>query len=328
MTHRVIVANLGSPASPSQEDVRQFLGEFLTDPFVVDLPSPIRQVLVRGVIAPLRSKRSSEAYESIWSYEGGPLRYFTESIARELRNEGIPAVTGMRYGEPSIRSAIEVQPNADHIVLVPLYPQYADSTITTMVECTRRYLGDRKLSVVAPFFDRKEYLDALLQHTTKELHGDIEHIVISFHSLPVRHIKKSDPTGAHCLKCLDCCDVNSVAHATCYRHQCLETANSLGGHLRLPFSVSFQSRLGRLKWLEPSTVHTITNLAAQGVRKIAVVCPAFVVDNLETLEEIGMQALQLFRSVGGDKLQLISSLNTDPMWIRCLIKLINEQLEK
>ena len=322
---RVVIANLGSPASPSQRDVHRFLGEFLTDPYVVDLPSPLRQLLVRGLIAPLRSKRSSQAYESIWTCEGGPLRFFTEAIAQELRDEGISAVAAMRYGEPSLRAAIEAQPNADHIVLVPLYPQYADSTITTTIRHARRFIGDRRLSIVPPFFDRPEYLDALLQHTQRELKADTEHVVISFHSLPVRHIAKADPTGNHCLKSANCCEVRSESHATCYRHQCMHTANFLGANLGLPCSVSFQSRLGRLKWLEPSTVETISKLAEQGIRRLAVVCPAFAVDNLETLEEIGIQAREQFLSLGGEELQLISSLNTEPRWIRFLVKLINEQ---
>ena len=326
MTVRVVIANLGSPASPAQRDVHKFLGEFLTDPYVVDLPSPLRQVLVKGFIAPMRSNRSSRAYEAIWSCEGGPLRFFTEAIAQVLRNEGFQAVAAMRYGEPSLRNAIEAQPNADHIVLVPLYPQYAESTIATTVQHAQRFVGERKLSVVAPFFDRSEYLESLLQHTTEELQADIEHVVMSFHSLPVRHITKADPTGNHCLTSKDCCEVQSIAHRTCYRHQCLHTASFLGKNLDLPYSVSFQSRLGRLKWLEPTTVGTISKLASQGIKRIAVVCPAFTVDNLETLEEIGIQARELFLAQGGEELQLISSLNSNPRWIRCLVNLINEQI--
>lgn len=326
MSVRVVIANLGSPASPSQQDVHRFLGEFLTDPYVVDLPSPFRQALVRGLIAPLRSKRSSLAYEAIWTYEGGPLRFFTESIAQKLRDQGLSAVAAMRYGEPSLRTAIEEPPYADHIVLVPLYPQHADSTVTTTVQHARRFVGDRKFSIVPPFFDRAEYLNALLRHTQQELNEDIEHVVISFHSLPVRHITKADPTGNHCLKSKDCCEVKSESHATCYRHQCFHTANFLGKNLGLPHSVSFQSRLGKLKWLEPSTVETISKLASQGFKRIAVVCPSFTVDNLETLEEIGIQARDLFLSQGGDELQLVSSLNSEPRWIQCLIHLINEQI--
>ncbi|MXW54075.1 MAG: ferrochelatase [Gammaproteobacteria bacterium] len=326
MSLRVIVTNLGSPASPAQGDVRRFLIEFLTDPYVIDLPSPVRQFLVKGLIAPTRSRRSSRAYQSIWSCEEGPLRYFTEEIAKELRNVGTPAVSAMRYGEPSLRDAIEAQPQADHIVLVPLFPQHADSTITTTVQHARKLVGDRKFSVVPPFFDRAEYLDALLRHTRQELTDSVEHLVISFHSLPERHITKADPTSNHCLKNENCCEVRSESHATCYRHQCMYTANFLGKHLGLPYSVSFQSRLGRLKWLEPSTVATISNLATEGIRRIAVVCPAFTVDNLETLEEIGIQARELFLSLGGEELQLISSLNSDPRWIRCLVNLINEQI--
>lgn len=322
----VIVANLGSPATPSRHDVHKFLAEFLSDPYVVDLPTPLRQILVRGVVAPLRSSNSSKSYESIWHWEGGPLRKFTNDIAEALaRESGFQTVVGMRYGEPSLRSAFNSLEGCTKVILLPVYPQHADSTRTTLVESARQLAKNVELMVVPPFYSHDRYIQILSKQIAQELDDGIEHVVLSFHSLPLRHIRKADPTGRHCLASPDCCEVSSQSHATCYRHQCLWTAEAVGQELEAPFSVAFQSRLGRLKWLEPSTVDTISSIAKKGIRRIAVACPAFTVDNLETLEEIGIQAKRQFESEGGEHLQLIPCLNSDPNWIQFLSALVREQ---
>ncbi len=324
----LVVANLGSPDSPSQKDVAKFLKEFLCDPYVVSLPSPLRTLLVHCIIAPLRSPRSALAYQSIWGEKGGPLRRNTVEVAQCLEQKlGIPTAPGMRYGDPSIAEAIN-KLSAEHIVLLPLYPHHADSTRTTMTEQTANFVQHRKLSVVPPFYNRTRYIDILARHTQAELHDDIEHLLISFHGLPIRHITKADPTGSHCLATPSCCETDSVAHATCYMHQCKWTATALAEKLGLPYTLTFQSRLGLQKWLEPATTAEITRCASAGMKKIAVVCPSFTVDNLETLEEIGIQARELFESLGGEKLQLISSLNTNPDWIQFLADLVAEQIDE
>ena len=323
-----IVANLGSPASPARRDVAKFLGDFLSDPYVVDLPTPIRQFLARGIIAIPRSKPSSEAYASIWDSPEGPLRRITAEVAEKIQeNTGIQTVVGMRYGQPSIDHALDELRDCQTIVLAMLYPQHADSTRTTTIRYLQQVCRGKTIRIVPVFYREKEYLNALVKRSKESIDDDIEHVVISFHSLPIRHILKADPTKSHCLKSAECCDVESIAHETCYKHQCQMTAAHLGNALGVPHSIGYQSRLGRLPWLEPSTVDVITHIARKGVKRIAVTCPAFVVDNLETLEEIGIQAHDLFLSLGGEKLQLLPCLNTDTDWIEFFSRFIQQQLD-
>lgn len=324
----IIVANLGSPASPARKDVAKFLGEFLSDPYVVNLPSPLRQVLAKGIIAKTRSKPSSEAYASIWDSAEGPLRRITYQVAEKIQeNTGMQTVVGMRYGQPSINRALDELSDCQMIVLAMLYPQHADSTRTTTIRYLQKVCRLKTIRIVPVYYREKEYLDALVGCTKKPLDDDIEHVVISFHSLPIRHILKADPTKSHCLKFAECCEIESIAHETCYKHQCQITATHLGELLGLPYSISYQSRLGRLPWLEPTTIDVITDIAKNGVKRIAVTCPAFVVDNLETLEEIGIQARDLFLSLGGEKLQLLPCLNTDSNWIEFFAQFIQQQLD-
>ena len=324
----IIVANLGSPASPSRNDVAKFLGEFLSDPYVVDLPTPLRQFLAKGIIARTRSKPSSEAYASIWDSPEGPLRRITSEVAEKIQeNTGIQTVVGMRYGQPSIDQALAELSDCQTIVLAMLYPQHADSTRTTTIRYLQKVCTSKTIRIAPVYYREKEYLNALVRCTKESLDNDIEHVVISFHSLPIRHILKADPTKSHCLKSAECCDAESIAHETCYKHQCQSTATHLGNALGLPYSSGYQSRLGRLPWLEPTTIDVITDLAKKSVKRIAVTCPAFVVDNLETLEEIGIQAREMFLSVGGEKLQLLPCLNTDTNWIEFFSRFIQQQLD-
>lgn len=324
----IIVANLGSPTSPARRDVAKFLGEFLSDPYVVDLPTPLRQFLAKGIIARTRSKASSEAYASIWDSSEGPLRRITRHVAEKVQETtGIQTLVGMRYGQPSIVDALKELRDRQTIVLAMLYPHHADSTRTTTIRYLQQISSGKRTLVVPVYYREEEYLNALVRCTSDALDADIEHVVISFHSLPIRHILKADPTNSHCLKSAECCEIESVAHKTCYRHQCNSTATYLGKALGLPYSIGYQSRLGRVPWLEPATTDVITSLAKNGVKRIAVTCPSFVVDNLETLEEIGIQARILFLSVGGEKLQLLPCLNTDSYWIKLFARLILQQLD-
>ena len=323
----IIVANLGSPSSPARKDVANFLGEFLSDPYVVDLPTPLRQFLAKGIIANTRSKASSEAYASIWDSTEGPLRRTTSQVAESIQEKtGIRTVVGMRYGHPSIDQAVRELSECSTVVLAMLYPQHADSTRTTTIRYLHQVCKGKTISTVPVYYHDQEYLNALIQCTSEALDDDIEHVVISFHSLPIRHILKADPTKSHCLRSAECCEIESIAHETCYKHQCDTTATHLGEALGLPYSIGYQSRLGRLPWLEPATIDVITDLANNGVKRIAVSCPSFVVDNLETLEEIGIQARDLFLGLGGDKLQLLPCLNTNIHWINFFSSFIQKQL--
>lgn len=324
----VIIANLGSPQSPAPQHVGEFLNEFLTDPYVIDLPPIIRHTLVKVGITPVRKYTSAKNYRSIWNTDGGPLRSTTEKLAQVVEEKtGLKTLPGMRYGEPSIASALQKLREAQTVVLALQYPQHADSTRTTTIEHTKSLFEGQRLLVSPPFYNDPNYLELLTSQTKSHLSQKVEHLLISYHSLPVSHINKSDPTKSHCFMHKACCTSESVAHLTCYRHQCFHTAQFLGNTIGLPYTVSFQSRLGNAKWIQPATSSCITKLASEGIKHLAVVCPGFTADNLETLEEIGIRGNETFQKGGGHTLQLIPCLNTEDAWTGYLSMTIQQLLE-
>jgi ferrochelatase len=230
----------------------------------------------------------------------------------------------MRYGEPRLQTAIDrlLACNVEEIRLIALYPQHADSTRTTTIDAVRAYLTRRnatvRLSVLPPFFDDPAYIGSLAALIDRHMPADSQLLLFSYHGLPERHITRADPTGAHCLRSADCCERASAAHATCYRHQAFETSRRVAAALQLTpaaWRVSFQSRLGRLPWLAPYTDRMLDALPGEGVMRLTVVCPSFVADNLETLEEIGMAGAERFHAAGGESLTLVPCLNDDPGWV-------------
>ncbi len=327
----LLLVNLGSPASTDVADVRRYLNQFLMDPYVVDLPWPLRRVLVSLILAK-RPKESAHAYASIWWPEGSPLVVLSQRLTDAVRpywSEG-PVELAMRYGEPSIEGALLklAGQGIQKVTFAALYPQFADSTTTTAIEEARRVIRDRKLdiklSILQPFYDQPEYLDALVD-SAKPYLQDFDHLLLSFHGLPERHLHKVDPTGAHCLKSADCCQrAEGAVLATCYRAQCMQSGAQFAERAGLQpqqWSVSFQSRLGRAKWIEPYTEEQLDALAAKGVKKLLVMCPAFVADCIETLEEIGDRGREQFIAAGGADLQLIPCLNTHESWVQALLTL-------
>lgn len=327
--HALLLVNLGSPASTSVADVRSYLNQFLMDPYVIDLPWPVRRLLV-SLILIKRPEQSAHAYASIWWEDGSPLVVLSrrlQQVMSEQWKQG-PVELAMRYGQPSIESALLklVAQGQKKITLAPLYPQFADSTVTTVIEETKRVVREHKLdvqfSVLQPFYDQPEYIEALAASARPYLAQEHDHLLLSFHGLPERHLTKLDPTGQHCFKDADCCrNASAQVLATCYRAQCMRTASALAEHLGLAqgsWSVSFQSRLGRAKWIEPYTEARLDELAKQGVKKVMVMCPAFVADCIETLEEIGDRGREQFREAGGEDLVLIPCLNDDPQWAQAL----------
>ena len=327
--HALLLVNLGSPASTSVADVRIYLNQFLMDPYVIDLPWPVRRLLV-SLILIKRPEQSAHAYASIWWEEGSPLVVLSRRLQQAMTSQWHhgPVELAMRYGEPSIESALLrlVTQGVKKVTLAPLYPQFADSTTTTVIEEAKRVLREKKLnlklSILQPFYDQPEYLDALVATSKPHLAQDFDHLLLSFHGLPERHLTKLDPTGQHCFKNEDCCKNASPASlATCYRAQCLRSAAEFAKRMGLPdgkWSVSFQSRLGRAKWIEPYTEARLDELAKSGVKKLLVMCPAFVADCIETLEEIGDRGKEQFREAGGEELVLVPCLNDDPQWARAL----------
>ena len=230
----------------------------------------------------------------------------------------------MRYGKPSLGSAIEKlrARGVRELTVVPLYPQYASSSTGSSLERVYRLVGEawnvEALRVLPPFYDRPAFLDAFAAVGRPVLaEARPEHVLFSFHGLPERQVKKSDPTGAHCLARADCCDTRVPANRWCYRMQSFHTARELAQRLGLEvgtWTVSFQSRLGRTPWIKPYTDLVLPELAGKGVKRLAVFCPAFVADCLETLEEIGIRARDQFLSAGGEALTLVPSLNAHPSW--------------
>ncbi|CDF83600.1 Ferrochelatase [Pseudomonas knackmussii B13] len=330
----LLLVNLGSPASTQVADVRRYLNQFLMDPNVIDLPWPLRRLLVSLILA-RRPAQSAHAYSSIWWPEGSPLVVLSQRLKEAVEQSWQCGVVdlAMRYGEPSIERVLLrlAGQGVEDVVFAPLYPQFAQSTTTTAVEEARRVVRRHgltlRLQVLPPFYDEPLYLQALADSARPYLEQGYDHLLLSFHGLPERHIERSDPSGKHCLKNPDCCQrACGEVLASCYRAQCMRTAEGLARAAGLEagrWSVGFQSRLGRAKWIEPYTESRLDELAAAGVEKLLVMCPAFVADCIETLEEIGDRGRERFLAAGGKELVLVPCLNDHPAWVRALTELVS-----
>jgi ferrochelatase len=332
MRKAVLLVNLGSPDSPSVPDVRRYLREFLMDGRVLDVNWFARFCIVHFAILPSRPKQSAHAYQSVWLPEGSPLVVISRKVQKKLQAKvPFPVELGMRYQNPSIPEAVRnlAQRGTEEILLIPLFPHYAMSSYETAVvrvqEVVARLAPQMRVQVQPPYFAEPDYITALVSSARQFLSREYDHLLFSFHGLPERHLRKSDPTGRHCLASENCCDVSSPAHATCYRAQCFKTVSAFVESAGIPkgkYSVAFQSRLGRDPWLKPYTDHELLRLAAAGLKELLVICPAFTSDCLETLEEIGIRGKESFQSAGGKDLTLIPCLNDHPLWIVALQKMV------
>jgi protoporphyrin/coproporphyrin ferrochelatase len=338
MSAGVLLVNLGSPGSPSVGDVRRYLREFLMDGRVIDTPWALRAAIVYGFILPFRPKESAHAYQSVWSREGSPLIATCRRVQAQLLDRiGIPVELAMRYQNPSIEDALGklAGENVDQLLLIPMFPHYAMSSYETAVERVKELLVQHApgvtLTVQPPYYDAPDYISALTASAANYLDDDYDHLLFSFHGVPERQIKKSDPTGCHCLKTANCCEVASPAHATCYRAQCFKTVKAFVSQANIPptkYSVAFQSRLGRDPWLAPSTEGELQRLALKGVKRLLVICPAFVADCLETIEEIGVRGRKTFLDAGGKDFVRIPCLNGHSLWLATLGNMTKRFLEK
>ena len=340
----VLLVNLGTPDSPGVSDVRRYLREFLSDPRVLDMNPIGRALLLHGVILRTRPRRSAAAYAKVWTEAGSPLLAFS----RRLR-DGVAAVLGggfqvelaMRYGRPSIESALErlLADRPALLVVAPLFPQYASaatgSALARVLEVLagRRFDGRRpELRTLPAFYDDPGWLHAWAAVGRERLQAfEPDHVLFSYHGLPERQIRALDSSGAHCLAKPDCCDAIGSANRACYRAQCFATTRGLVAALELPgggsrpgtpWSVSFQSRLGRTPWIRPHTDVVVPELARRGVRRLAVLCPAFVSDCLETLEEIDIRLREQWRAEGGEDMLLVPCPNAHPAWVAALADLV------
>lgn len=305
------------------------------DPWVIDVPFLARWFLVNALILPRRPKKSAEAYRKVWTERGSPLRFHLNDLVEQVqRGLGSAWVVkpGMRYGQPSILKALEEfrAEGIRDLVIFPLYPQYSTAaTESSVVECRRlagKVFPEARLEFVPPFFADAGFIRSFAEVIRASLvEYPYDHLLFSFHGLPERQIRKLDPTGSHCLSKPDCCEVSVAANSQCYRAQCYTTARLIAQELGLTadrYTVCFQSRLGRTPWIRPYTDELYESLAKRGVKKLAVACPAFVADCLETLEEVQMRGREQFLANGGEELRLVPSLNSEPLWVEAVQKMV------
>jgi ferrochelatase len=335
----VLVANLGSPDSPSVPDVRRYLREFLGDPRVLDMAAPLRFLVLEGLILPTRPKRTAHAYSKVWTPEGSPLVATSESVRRKLGaalGDAAPVRSAMRYGNPSIASAVAAlaAEGVTRVFLLPQYPHYAMASWETLVvriyEEARRQAPGMRIDCLQPFYADADYIEVLYQVALPALASPHDHLLFSYHGIPERHLRKADTSKGHCLTVPDCCTTCSPVHATCYRAQCLATTAAFARRAGLDparYSVSYQSRLAGEPWLQPFTDFELVRLPQAGKKRILVMCPSFLADCLETLEEIAMVGKETFLAAGGEHFVKLPCPNDHPAFIDFLANRVQKWLD-
>ena len=331
----VLLVNLGSPDTTKTKDVKKYLREFLMDERVIDVPYVLRNLLVKGIILNTRPRKSAKAYKKIWWDEGSPLVVISERFSKKVKHKvKIPVALAMRYGSMSMEKGFEelINQGVNEILLVPLYPHYAMSSYETVTVKAEEIVAKKYpkvvMDILPPFYNNPDYINAMannIKHHLKDF--DYDHILFSYHGIPERHIKKSDPTNHHCKIDGSCCERNSVAHHTCYRHQCFETTKSIAKELDLKkemYSNSFQSRLLNDPWLKPYTDFELEKFPKENKKNVAVITPAFVSDCLETLEEIAMEGKEDFLEAGGTDYKHIPCMNDNDDWVQVMTNWIDQ----
>lgn len=327
----ILLVNLGTPDSAGVSDVKKYLKEFLNDPRVIDIPAWKRLPLVNLIIVPFRAPRSAKLYQKIWTDNGSPLLHYSRLQQQLLQNElGDDYIVelAMRYQSPSIAEALEKfrKPIYKSIKVIPLFPQYASASTGSVQEkimdIVRKWEVVPHIEFVNSFYDDTLFIDSWQEVAKKYFEQSYDHILFSFHGLPERQIRKADCFN-HCLND-GCCDEMTERNAFCYRGQCFAAARLIAERFKLKkadYTVCFQSRLGKTPWIKPYSDHVITDLAKQGKKKLLVFAPAFVSDCLETIYEIGTEYNELFKKHGGEKVQMVESLNDHPKWIEALVNI-------
>lgn len=334
----VLLVNLGSPESPTAKDVKPYLDEFLMDKYVIDVPFLLRALLVRGIILQTRPKKSAAAYARIWWDEGSPLVVISQRMHKKVQEKSsIPVALAMRYGTMTIEKGLQElrEKGVTEVLLLALYPQYAMASTTTIWELAddlvRTKFPEMKITKVPAFYNKPDYIQALANSIKKHLDTfEYDHLLFSYHGIPKRHIRKTDVTKSHCAIDGSCCNTPSPAHEFCYRHQCYETTKQVVKLLGIPegkYSQTFQSRLAGDKWLTPYTDVEVNKMPEKGIKKLAVVTPAFVSDCLETLEEIAMEANEQFLHHGGKEFMAIPCMNDGEEWCGVVANWVKEWSE-
>ncbi len=339
----VLLVNLGTPDSPEVSDVRRYLREFLSDPLVIDIPALARKALLELVILPTRPRKSAAAYREVWTEEGSPLFVhglaLTDGVREQLGDEVAGVELGMRYGNPSVAHACQrlLDAGAEQLVVLPLFPQYSKSAWASAAKKVSDVLASERAFVpvrmIPPFYDAPGFVQAsaaVARTVLDEFRPD--RVMMSFHGLPERHVKQSEvvtngtPT---CLASADCCATIRPENRFCYRAQSYATARAIAAELDLgpeDYEVGFQSRLGRTPWIQPYSDERIDAMPREGVKRVAVLCPSFVADCLETLEEIGMRAKESFIEAGGEDLILVPCVNSSAPWVETVADWVREEL--
>ncbi|WP_390622365.1 ferrochelatase [Mucilaginibacter robiniae] len=336
----ILLVNLGTPDSPQTADVRRYLDEFLMDERVIDINAVGRTFLVKGIIVPFRGPQSAKSYQKIWTPEGSPLLVYSVKSAKMLQERlgsDYQVELAMRYQNPSIQTALDKLKAAkvDSIQVISLFPQYASATTGSVhqkvMELVSIWQTIPEISFVNSFYDNDLMIEAFAQNGAKYNPASYDHILFSFHGLPERQLKKADETHSYCLQANDCCGSINETNKFCYSAQSHATARLIAAKLNIPkenYTICFQSRLGRDPWRKPYTSEVIADLAKKGAKKILVFCPAFVADCLETVYEIAEEYDIEFKHLGGEKVQLVESLNDSPLWVDALEQMVKTQLNK
>ena len=323
--------NLGSPDSTSIKDGRRYLDEFLMDERVIGKSYWFRWFLVKVIILNTRPRKSAKAYKKIWWKEGSPLIVLSKRLFDKVTKlVKFPVALAMRYGSISIFKGLKEldDKGVKNITVLPLYPHYAMSSYETVVEKVKDEVKTNfphlKIKTVEPFYNDKKYIDLLCKKIKSTISKiEYDHILFSYHGIPISHLKISDPTNSHCYKVKDCCNNHSDAHKFCYKHQVLETTELVIKKLKIDknkYSNAFQSRLPNEAWLKPYTDDELVRLAKEGKKKLVIVTPAFVTDCLETLEEIAMEGKEEFLEAGGESYHYVPCLNDDEDWAKLISK--------
>ncbi len=332
----ILLVNLGTPDSPSTADVRKYLGEFLMDGRVLDINPVLRATLVKTIIVPFRGPKSAKIYKKVWTPEGSPLLVYSKKVHQKIiekLGENYQVELAMRYQSPSIADALErlKQAKVGSIRVIPLFPQYASASTGSVhdkvMELVSKWQAIPDISFVNSFYDHPGMIKVFAENGRKYLAEGYDHILFSFHGLPQRQMRKVDVSGVHCLKVKDCCKTITENNKFCYTAQCNRTAQLIADELQLSenqYTICYQSRLGKDPWVQPYTSEVLKDLAAKGKKRLLVFCPAFVSDCLETLYEVSEEYDEEFKELGGEKVQLVESLNDNPMWIDSLENIILE----
>jgi ferrochelatase len=331
----VLLVNLGTPDSPSVSDVRSYLSQFLNDPRVIDIPWLPRKILVNMIIVPFRAPKSAKIYQKLWTDKGSPLLYYSERVKellqQELGSEDYDVHLAMRYKNPSIPSVLETmrQKNYQKIVVLPMFPQYASASTGSALDEVMRVIKQwwviPELKIISQYYDHPQYIEAFAERGRKYNINDYDHVLFSYHGLPERQVDKVYDN--------DLCEGHNCEHEVtedskyCYKATSYATTRLLAEKLNIPkekYTVCFQSRLDE-KWLKPFSDEVVRECAKKGMKKILVFSPAFTADCLETIIEIGDEYQEIFHTNGGEKVQLVESLNDHPLWIKCLTDLVHSR---